>query len=276
MISTCFTLFRTLDSHAIIYVLFFISPVFLPPVNMSTKPTIVLVPGAWQKPRAWNTLLAKLQDAGYATELAVLPTVGGTELPLAGLAEDVAVVQSILNKLKAEGKKSLLLCHSSGGVVGSNSVKGFDVEGIIYMAAFMIQSGKSLLDMLGGQPLPWMNVQGDRVTGVPEMLPQVAFNDLDPKAQEEWGKEMTHTSAALFATPSGFEPWANGVPCGYIFCTEDNALPYPLQQLMSQQLGPEPVSATIKSSHCPHLSIPDELVSAIKSVEEGLAKKVSQ
>ncbi|KAI5457672.1 alpha/beta-hydrolase [Mariannaea sp. PMI_226] len=235
--------------------------------SIQAKPTIVIVPGSWQKPIAWDGFQEKLNQAGYPTEYVPLKTVGGTELPLAGLAEDVAEVQAVLTKLSNEGKKVVLLCHSSGGVVGSNSVPGFDVTGIIYLSAFMIPKGKSLMDMLGGQPLPWMDIQGDRVSGNLEMLPQVAFNDLNAEDQAKWVQEMTHTSAALFATPSNYEPWANGVPCKYIFCSNDNALPHPIQQQMALQLGPEPRTATVEAGHCPFLSVPDKLLVAIQAVE---------
>lgn len=110
------------------------------------------------------------------------------------------------------------------------------------------------------------------MTGVAELLPEVAFNDLDAEGQAKWAKEMTHTSAALFATPSGFEPWANGVPCGYIFCELDNALPLPIQQQMASQLGSEPVVASVKASHNPFLSVPDELLKAVQTVESRLSK----
>jgi alpha-beta hydrolase superfamily lysophospholipase len=88
-----------------------------------------------------------------------MKTVGGTELPLAGLKDDVAEVMAVLERLNKEGKKPLLLCHSSGGLVGSNAVSGYDVTGLIYLAAFLIPKGNSLLAMLGGNPLPWMIVQ---------------------------------------------------------------------------------------------------------------------
>lgn len=73
-------------------------------------------------------------------------------------------------------------------------------------------------------------------------------------------------SAALFAAPATYEPWAHGIPCSYIFTTEDGALPYPVQQAMAQQLGPEAKTASVKASHCPFLSMPDELVKAVESV----------
>lgn len=98
------------------------------------------------------------------------------------------------------------------------------------------------------------------------MLPQVAFNDISPEEQTKWAAGMTHTSAALFATPALHEPWANGIPCSYILHTEDNALPLAHQQGMAQLLGPEAKTATLKAGHCSFLSIPDQLVKAIESV----------
>ncbi|ORY58149.1 Alpha/Beta hydrolase protein [Pseudomassariella vexata] len=236
-----------------------------------SKPTIVIIPGAWQKPIAYEGLAKDFRNVGYQSVVVPLPTVGGTDLPLAGLADDVAAVQAALKKEAEKGQKAILLCHSAGGLIGSNAVAGADnVAGIIFMSAFMIPKGKAILDMLGGNPLPWMKIEGDRVTGVAEMLPQVAFNDLSAEAQEKWGKEMTHTSIQLFGTPSSYEPWANGVPCAYIFLSDDNALPYPVQQQMAAQLGPEPISVTLKSSHCAYLSIPDQVVSAVQDIESRL------
>ncbi|KAK7954191.1 hypothetical protein PG996_015077 [Apiospora saccharicola] len=212
-----------------------------------SKPVIVVVPGAWQKPVAFTGFVQKLQTAGYEATHVALPTVGGTELPLAGLAEDVAAVRTVLQKIAGEGKNALVIGHSSGGLVGSNAIAGQDnVVGIIYLSGFMIPAGKALLDMLGGQPLPWMDVQGDRVVGVPEMIPQVAYNDMEGEEQTKWAKEMTHTSAALLATPSGHEPWASGTTCGYIHCSDDNALPFLIQQQMVAQMGPSPKTVTLE------------------------------
>ncbi|KAI6712533.1 hypothetical protein JHW43_004943 [Diplocarpon mali] len=248
----------------------------------SSKPAIVIAPGAWQKPAGFSSFASQLQHAGYATEVVSYPSVGGTETPLPGLAEDVAATRAVLTKLLEGGGEVeiLLLCHSYGGVVGSCAVEGFSVvererrgeKGgvrlVVYMTAFMIPKGRSLLDMLGGQPLPWMNVQGDKTTAVASLLPQVAFNDLPAEQAEQFAQDVTHSSSVVFATPSTFEPWANGIRCAYIFCTEDRALPYPSQQQMAAQLGPEPVTWTLKAGHCPFLSVPEQLVEvSLKAVE---------
>ncbi|CAG9988236.1 unnamed protein product [Clonostachys byssicola] len=234
---------------------------------MSSKPTIVIVPGAWQMPAVWTSFQKKLNGAGYPTEYIKLKTVGGEELPLAGLEDDIAEVRSVLDKLSSAGKRAVLLCHSYGGIVGSNSVEGSNaVDGMIFLAAFLLPKNKSLKDMLGGNPLPWMIMQEDCVVGNPDLMNEIMFNDLDPEEQTKWAKEMTHTSAQPFAIPSTYEPWANGIPCSYIACSNDNGLPYPLQQQLWEQLGSKPKVVTLEAGHCPFLSAPDELLAAINEV----------
>ena len=138
---------------------------------MSTKkPTIVIVHGAWQLAVGYEAFAEKLKALGYPTEVVPLPSVGGTETPLQGLPEDTAAVRKALAKLVHDGLEVLLLCHSYGGVVGSCAVEGFDFgsrkkEGksggvimTVYMSAFMIRKGETLLDMLGN-PLPWMHIK---------------------------------------------------------------------------------------------------------------------
>lgn len=118
---------------------------------------------------------------------------------------------------------------------------------------------------------PAKSSKGDRVLGVPEMIPEIAFNDMGVEEQARWASRMTHTSTALFATPTGFEPWSSGVPCGYIFCSEDRGLPLPIQQQMAAHLGPNSATTSLRSGHCPHLSMPDQLVQAVQLIESKLS-----
>ncbi|KAK3295783.1 Alpha/beta hydrolase fold-1 [Chaetomium fimeti] len=247
----------------------------------ATKPTIVIVPGAWQLPNAWDEFRSVLARAGHQAHHVALPSVGGTEEPLTGLPEDVAAVRHVVGGLADQGDEIVLLCHSSGGVVGSNAVEGYDVAArqaagkvggvvrIVYLSAFMLPKGKSLLEMLGGTPLPWMIVDGDRVTGDPAQMPEIGFNDMPAEEAAYWAKQTTWTSAALFSAASQFEPWSNGIPGAYIFQTIDKALPYNLQQDMARQLGPDPRTATMETGHCGFLSKPDMMLAALKQVIGG-------
>lgn len=139
-----------------------------------SKPTILIVPGAWQKPVAFEKIVQLLEQTGYPAIHVPLPTVGDLDAPLATLTDDVEAVRKVLIPLVDEGKEVIVLGHSSGGISTSGAVEGLDVasrksEGkqggvirCIYLAAFVLPKGQSLLGVLGGQPLPWMIVEVSR------------------------------------------------------------------------------------------------------------------
>lgn len=136
-----------------------------------TNPTIVIVPGAWQLTSCFVPFADLLRSKGFETQIVTMPSVGGTELPLTGLPEDIAAVRRVIEPLAEAGREIVLLTHSAGGVSGGGAVKGLDVKArraaglpggvarVIYMAAFMVPQGSSLLEMLGGKPAPWMVVE---------------------------------------------------------------------------------------------------------------------
>ncbi|KAK1980533.1 Alpha/beta hydrolase fold-1 [Colletotrichum cereale] len=239
------------------------------------KPSVLIVPGAWQLPVAFKPLAAELASADFSASVVSLPTVGGTTTPLATLNDDVAAVRTELDKLVSNGKEVVIYSNSYGGVVASNAVEGYDVASrsatgapggvvsIVYASAFMLPKGSSLLDLLGGQPLPWMILEGDRVVGNTSMLPEVAFNDMPPSEQQKWSKEMTWTSLNAFTTPSSYEPWSNGIDCAYIYGLLDNALPLSYQQGMSAVLPAGSKTESEPSGHCAHLSRPANVTSIL-------------
>ncbi|KAI6249108.1 putative hydrolase R7 [Erysiphe necator] len=240
------------------------------------KPTIIIVPGSWQQVTAFRSFVSKLENEGFPTIAIKLPSVGSTSgPPLPGLDADIAAVREVVTQTIEKSQEVILLCHSYGGLVGSNAAKGLDVhtrskqgslggiKKIIFLSAFVIPSGKSLFDLLGGQPLPWMDVQGDIVCAKKEKIAEIGFNDLSPEDAAKACLEMTHSSASTFLTPSNFEPWKNGISCDYVSTTEDNAIPHFQQEIMAKQLGPKANSVTLKSGHCAFLSIPDQLLKAI-------------
>jgi hypothetical protein len=135
-----------------------------------TAPTIVFIPGAWHGPEALDAVRRDLSARGYPTSAIPLPSVGTTD-PSVAVAADAAAIRAELDKLLAEGKDIILVPHSYGGVPSSNAVRGLSkadrtaagekggVLMIVYMAAFAIPAGTSLLDGLNGQYLPWWDIQ---------------------------------------------------------------------------------------------------------------------
>jgi hypothetical protein len=80
--------------------------------------------------------------------------------------------------------------------------------------------------------------------------------------QKRWIATMTHTPVPVFKSKSTYEPW-HVIPCMYIFCTNDNAIPLALQASMADQMG-SITKYEIHSSHSPFLSSPDEVVKGVE------------
>ena len=171
----------------------------------TSKPTIVLVHGAWAGPSGWDEVVAGLRKDGYAT---ATPTLG-----LASLNDDTATVRAALDSIP--GKK-ILVGHSYGGAVISNAAYGrSDVLGLVYTAAFVPDEGDSLLSLGEGyQPpaaLPHLIWAGAPFAS-PSLIDPSYFRedfaqDLSPKLAATLSAQQQPTDFSIIITPSGPVAW---------------------------------------------------------------------
>jgi pimeloyl-ACP methyl ester carboxylesterase len=98
-----------------------------------SKPTIVLVHGAWADGSSWNKIIPILQKQGYET-IAV-------QNPLTSLEDDVASVKRILAEVPGD---VILVGHSWGGVVITEMGNDPKVKSLVYIAAFAPDLGESI------------------------------------------------------------------------------------------------------------------------------------
>ncbi|KAF7136670.1 hypothetical protein CNMCM5793_005948 [Aspergillus hiratsukae] len=246
----------------------------------SDKPTIFFIPGAWHLPDGFDDVRTSLAIRGFPSESVALPSIGA-EPPSKGLADDTIFVQNEIERLSNQGKQIVVVAHSYGGMVGAGALKGMGyaerqktgkqggVLMLVYMAAFVARSGTSLLDMIGGKWLPWNQLDGNYVRAAD--APQIFYHDLPVQEQEKWTSKLVHTSRAAFEDPVSHEPW-HDLPCMYIFCEEDRAIPLSAQESMAGLLG-DHSQFRCKSSHSPFLSMPDKVAEACEmaaNIESGL------
>lgn len=135
-----------------------------------TNPTIVFSLGAWVIPAVFDATRSHLEALGFPSECPAHPSIGA-EPPTKTLSDDAASLRGVLTKLADEGRDLVVVAHSYGGVVASSSLEGLGkttraAEGktggvvkVVYLAAFALDKGQSLLGMLGGNYLPWMKVE---------------------------------------------------------------------------------------------------------------------
>lgn len=131
--------------------------------TMSSKPTLVLVPGVWHTIECWNKVISLLEAQGFKCVPVPLPSTNGTNTATFG--DDVHAVQKAMEAETRQGLDVVLVVHSYGGAVGQSAIKGFAkpktgdvghgyVIGLASMASGFGQTGISFIDGLGGKPPP--------------------------------------------------------------------------------------------------------------------------
>ena len=124
---------------------------------MSTvRPVIVLVHGAWHGAWCWQRVVPLLSSRDFVVRTVELPSVGARPNVAIGLENDAAAVRAVIDKIRGP----VLLCgHSYGGMVISHASFGFpQVARLVYLCAFVPESGESLVAIGGGQLAPWIQV----------------------------------------------------------------------------------------------------------------------
>lgn len=130
---------------------------------MSSKPTLVLVPGAWHTTECWNKVITLLEAKGLKCVPVPLPSTNGTNITTFG--DDVHAVQKAIEAETSQDLDVVLVVHSYGGAVGQSAIKGFAkpktsdvgygyVIGLASIASGFGQTGISFIDGLGGKPPP--------------------------------------------------------------------------------------------------------------------------
>lgn len=134
---------------------------------VNNTPIYVFGPGAWHTPDT-DSIRALLSKPGHDSEAILLPSVSVAEPTKSGLHADIADTNSVLRALADQGRQVVVVMHSEGGMVGAGAVDGLGyaqrskvgqsggVIMVVWLAAFVTPKGKSVIDMLEGNWLPWM------------------------------------------------------------------------------------------------------------------------
>jgi pimeloyl-ACP methyl ester carboxylesterase len=133
-----------------------------------SKPTILIIHGAWHHPAYFHTLINALQGDGYDVSCPRLPTCNNAVPPNMTFEDDVKLIRNTATQLVDEGIEVVALLHSYGGMVGTDALHGLSLQSrtssglrggvrrLLYMCAFIPQNGQSLAGIFGGGLPPWL------------------------------------------------------------------------------------------------------------------------
>ena len=107
-----------------------------------SRPTVVLVHGAFAESASWNGVIERLHERGYKAIAAANP--------IRSLSGDAEFVASIIESIEGP---VVLVGHSYGGAVISNSALGKDnVEALVFVGAFAPEEGENIGELSGRFP----------------------------------------------------------------------------------------------------------------------------
>jgi pimeloyl-ACP methyl ester carboxylesterase len=221
--------------------------------------TVVLVHGAWHGPWAWEHVVESLAADGIPTVVVDLPSSGPDPAALGDLHDDVALLQGTLEEIDGP---IVIVAHSYGGAPVTEAAAGAsDIAHIVYLTAFMLDEGESLLGLVGGQAPPWWDVHDDGSIGVhgPE---DVFYNDCRPEVAAAAAARLQLQSLRSTEQPVQQVAWRDAATT-YVICEDDNAIPVGAQEHLSERAG---AVVRLQSGHSPFLSVPDDLLAVIREV----------
>lgn len=220
---------------------------------MSEKPAVLLVHGAWHGSWCWDALRPLLVDAGREVTTVDLPTVHAPDKAQLTLADDVRTVREAVDAI---GGPVVVVAHSYGGVPTTQALADVDaVTHIVYIAAFALDAGESLLGAVGGVEPSWWVVDGALTTAGTAAEPpeQLFFNDLPEDAARAHAARLTSQATSPFREELTAAAWRT-VPSTYVITERDGVFPVFAQEALSARAGS--TVHRLDTSHSPFLSQP--------------------
>jgi pimeloyl-ACP methyl ester carboxylesterase len=234
--------------------------------NGST-PTVLLVHGGFADGSMWAGVIAELHAAGIG--------VMATANPLRGLAGDADYVTGIAAGIDGP---VLLAGHSYGGaVITAAGSAAPNVVGLVYVAAFALDQGESILDISGRFPgsqlLPALRPAS--LPGASQVVELYIDRDAFPRvfaADLPYGAAVTAAAAQRPIAAAAFEekspaPAWKTMPCWYVIATADQVIPPEAQQFMAQRAGAH--TTEICGSHAIAMTQPAAVARQITTAAAG-------
>lgn len=238
--------------------------------------TFILVHGAWHGGWCWDEVAPLLRAAGHQVVAPDLPGMGKDKTPLSKVDLSKWTL-AISDEVVQAFDPVFLVGHSRGGIVISEvgEIVPDRIKRLVYLAAFLVPTGKTLADMLASAPdnpiaagAIVMGADGTSSTIAPAKVSPVFYNTTPPALAARAAALLSPEPMMSFTTPVRTSAARYGrVKRAYIECTQDNAIPIALQRKMQQALPCEPV-VTLDTDHSPFFSAPDALCQALIALSD--------
>ena len=230
-----------------------------------SRPTVVLVHGAFADASGWNGVVELLQAEGVQVK--------APANPLRGVSIDSAYIASFLEQVPGP---VVAVGHSYGGAVITNAASRADnVVGLVYVAAFAPDEGETLGgieqdskdSVLGSALVPFHYPTGrGEETAVefaidPEKFRDAFAADLPAGQTAVMAATQRPVAELAFSEPTGTPAWKN-LPSWAVVPSGDKAAGSDVVRSMAERAGAT-ITEAEGASHVPMMSQPRVVADAI-------------
>ena len=219
------------------------------------SPTIVIVPGSWHTPIAFNSLIAKLSS--FFPALCVsLPSTTDERPERITLCDDIDYLRNeVLLPLINGGTKLVLVMHSYGAVPGSAAVRNLSAEhmrwqggqagqggviGLIYLSGYLIKEGTTFYEFLNSQQAEnsdvWHSVSSDYSTVPPPPAQIYLYPSMSHQESLAWSRELRPHALHTLGSIVPYAAWSHAEwkpKCAFIITAQDRVHPHSAQLSMA-------------------------------------------
>ncbi|MBR7838625.1 alpha/beta hydrolase [Actinospica durhamensis] len=229
-------------------------------IESSQRGNVVLVHGGFVDGSGWQGVYDLLTADGY--------TVAVVQNPTLSLDGDAAATRQVIDALPGP---VVLVGHSYGGAVITESGTHEKVKALVYITAFAPDEGESVATLIAdpppGAPVP------------PILPPDHGFLFLDRAAfADSFAGDLPRVQAEFMAdsqVPWGLEalngkvsrPAWRAKPSWYLVAGDDRMIPPPAQRAMAERIGAK--SVEVPGSHSVYVSRPAAVADLIKQAAQG-------
>jgi pimeloyl-ACP methyl ester carboxylesterase len=235
----------------------------------ATKPTIVLIHGAFADSSSWDGVAKKLNAKGYP----VLSVAN----PLRGVANDAQYAASVIGAVKGP---LVLVGHSYGGMVISQAAEGNPaVKALVYVAALAPEQGETTAGLASKFPGGTLGEALADPVNLPDGGKELYIRQ--DKFATQFAADVAPRQAALMAagqrpvTVAALNEAATGsawkqLPSYFVYGTADKNIPLEGLRFMAKRANAKDVVEVKGASHVVMVSHPDAVA---KVIEEAAGSK---
>ncbi len=227
---------------------------------MNGRPNIVLVHGAWADGSCWSGVIERLQADGFR--------VTAPQFPLTSLADDVGRLRQVLD---FQDGATVVVGHSYGGqIMTALGEDAPNVVGLVYIAAFGLDQGESLGQLLSQGPVTpalahlFTDSRGFGWLSEEDFVEHFAADVDSTRAHVMYAVQQPLASSA-FTDVMGVPAWKS-LPSWYLVAQNDEALPPDAERQFATRMGA--TTTEVAASHVAMVSHPTQVTQLIAKAAE--------